>query len=99
NLQRQNRIAQYRLQREYLDRLRQDQNRLQQARYDYYSDPYFYSPPIYRYYREGSYYEVNQYGADLLRRAVNYGYQQSFEAGAADRDDNWNYNYRDCYAY
>jgi hypothetical protein len=34
-----------------------------------------------------------------LRRAVNYGYQQGFEAGAADREDRWNYNYRNCYAY
>src|SRR5439155_861175 len=45
-----------------------------------YSDPYFYSPPIYRYYRGASYYEVNQYGADLLRRAVNYGYREGYRA-------------------
>jgi hypothetical protein len=98
-LQQQRRMAQYRFQRNYLERLREQQDRFRQARFDYYSDPYFYSPPIYRYYRAGSYYEVNQYGADLLRRAVNYGYQQGFEAGAADREDRWNYNYRNCYAY
>ena len=98
-LQQQRRMAQYRFQWNYLERLREEQARAQRERYDYNSDPYFYSPPIYRYYRGGSYYEVNQYGADLLRRAVNYGYQEGFEAGAADREDNWNYDYRDCYAY
>ena len=98
-LQRQRRLAQYRCQREYLEHLRQEEIRIRQARYDYYSDPYFYSPPIYRYYRGGSYYEVNQYGADLLRRAVNYGYREGYRAGVADREDRWNFDYRDSYAY
>src|SRR5438094_354343 len=94
-LQRQRRLAQYRFQREYLEHLRQEEIRIRQARYDYYSDPYFYSPPIYRYYRGGSYYEVNQYGADLLRRAVNYGYREGYRPGVADREDRWNFDYRD----
>src|SRR5437773_923361 len=98
-LQRQRRLAQYRFQREYLEHLRQEEIRIRQARYDYYSDPYFYSPPIYRYYRGGSYYDVNQYGADLLRRAVNYGYREGYRAGVADREDRWNFDYRDSYAY
>jgi len=98
-LQRQRRLAQYRFQREYLEHLRQEEIRIRQARYDYYSDPYFYSPPIYRYYRGASYYEVNQYGADLLRRAVNYGYREGYRAGVADREDRWNFDYRDSYAY
>src|SRR5713101_732463 len=93
------RLAQYRFQREYLEHLRQEEIRIRQARYDYYSDPYFYSSPIYRYYRGGSYYEVNQYGADLLRRAVNYGYREGYRAGVADREDRWNFDYRDSYAY
>jgi len=98
-LQRQRRLAQYRFQREYLEHLRQEEIRIRQARYDYYSDPYFYSSPIYRYYRGGSYYEVNQYGADLLRRSVNYGYREGYRAGVADREDRWSFDYRDSYAY
>ena len=35
----------------------------------------------------GRYYETNQYGADLLRQAVNYGYDQGVRAGQADRQD------------
>lgn len=40
----------------------------------------------YRIYRNGSYYNTDQRGADLLRRAVNEGYRQGFEAGRSD----WN---------
>src|SRR5450756_1754684 len=44
------------------------------------------------------YYETNQYGADFLRQAGNYGYQQGFQAGAADRQDHWRSNYPGSYA-
>lgn len=40
----------------------------------------------YRIYRNGSYYNTDQRGADLLRQAVNQGYQQGFQAGRNDRD-------------
>lgn len=40
----------------------------------------------YRVYRNGSYYNTNRQGADLLRQAVNEGYRQGFEAGRRDRD-------------
>ena len=46
-------------------------------RHDYDNDPYFYTAPIYRYNRGGAYYETNQYGADLLRQAVNNGYRKA----------------------
>ncbi len=39
----------------------------------------------YRLYRNGRYYTVNQRGADLLRQAVNSGYQQGYNQGAMDR--------------
>jgi len=39
----------------------------------------------YRIYRNGSYYNTDQRGADLLRQAVNQGYQQGFQAGRNDR--------------
>ena len=75
-------MAQYRFQEEYLERLRDQDRRLRDERHDYYNDPYFYTAPIYRYNRGGAYYETNQYGADFLRQAVNYGYQEGFRAGA-----------------
>jgi hypothetical protein len=93
-------LAQYRFQQQYLQRLRQQQLRIQRTRnYNYYRDPYFYTPSSYRYSRGGRYYETNQYGANLLRQAVNYGYEEGFRAGQADRQDRWASNYEDSYAY
>ena len=40
---------------------------------------------MYRVYRNGSYYETNQRGAELLRQAVNSGYQQGYRQGQMDR--------------
>lgn len=44
--------------------------------------------------RNGSWYNTDQRGADLLRQAVNAGYQQGFNAGKNDRSgrrgSNWN---------
>jgi len=99
-LQQQRRMAQYRFQQNYYERLRQQQIRLQNERgYNYNNDPYYYSGWTYRYNRGGSYYQTNQYGADLLRQAVNNGYQEGFRAGQADRQDRWRSNYQDSYAY
>jgi len=42
---------------------------------------------------------VNQYGADLLRRAVNAGYEEGFNAGQADRQDGWQFDPDNCDAY
>ncbi|HSB12367.1 MAG TPA: hypothetical protein VLM38_22965 [Blastocatellia bacterium] len=81
-----------RYQQRYFERLRQDQLRLQAWRYSY-------SPFSYRYYRSGRYYQVNQFGADLLRRALNLGYEEGVRAGQSDREDHWGFNYRDSYAY
>jgi hypothetical protein len=98
-LQQQRRMAQYRYQQQYFERMRQQQLRLQSEQYDYSNDPYYYTAPSYRYMRGGSYYETNQYGADQLRQAVNNGYEQGLRAGQADRQDRWNANYQDSYAY
>jgi hypothetical protein len=98
-LQRQRRSQQYQYMVQYNERLRQQQWQLQRSQFDYNNDPYFYSAPIYRYYRYGRYYDVNQYGADLLRQAVNYGYEQGYMAGRADRRDHWRFDYRDSFAY
>jgi hypothetical protein len=99
-LQQQRRTAQYRFQQEYLERERQQQITFRNEReHDYDRDPYYYTAPSYRYYRGGSYYETNQYGADLLRQAVNNGYQEGFRTGEADRQDRWHSDYGDSYAY
>jgi hypothetical protein len=99
-LQQQNRMAQYRFQQDYYERLRQQQIRLQNERdYNYNNDPFYYTGWTYRYNRGGTYYQTNQYGADLLRQAVNSGYQEGFRAGQADRQDRWRSNYQDTYAY
>jgi hypothetical protein len=99
-LQQQRRMAQYRFQQRYFQRLRQQQLSLRNARYyNYDRDPYFYTPPSYRYNRSGIYYQTNEYGANLLRQAVNYGYEEGFRAGQADREDHWGFNYEESYAY
>jgi hypothetical protein len=53
----------------------------------------------YRYNRSGSYYYTSQYGAEMLRQAVNYGYEEGFRAGEADRSDGWGYSYNASYGY
>ena len=98
-LQQERRSAQYRFQEGYLERERQQQITFQSNRHDYDQDPYFYTAPIYRYQRAGNYYEINQYGADTLRQAVNYGYEEGFQTGQADQQDRWRSSYQDSYAY
>jgi hypothetical protein len=98
-LQQQKRMAQYRFQEQYLEHLRQQQIHLRDHRFDYDRDPYFYAAPIYRYNRGGRYYQINRYGADVLRQALHSGYAQGFRAGEADRHDRWRGNYKDSYAY
>jgi hypothetical protein len=99
-LQRQNRTAQYGIQQQYLMRLRQQQFRIQsQGPYNYGRDPYFYTAPTYRYFRGGITYETNQYGVDLLRQAVSYGYDEGCRAGLADRQDRWSGGYEGSFAY
>jgi hypothetical protein len=92
-LQQQRRLARWRFEQRYWEGLRLDQQRLNSFSY------VDYGVPNYRYYRGGNYYEVNQYGANLLRQAVNNGYQEGLLAGQADREDSWNGNYQDSDAY
>lgn len=98
NIRQQNRSAQYRFQQQYLDRLRQQHNGLRQHR-DHDDDAFFFSAPSYRYKRAGRYYDVNQYAAALLQDAVNFGYEEGFHAGAADREDGWRYECEASYVY
>jgi TolA-binding protein len=92
-LHQQRRQAHLRFQQQYLERLRQDQINLQNAR------SHEYSAPNYRYSRGGRYYQTNQYGVDLLRQGVNHGYERGVRAGQADREDRTRFSYKDSYAY
>jgi TolA-binding protein len=92
-LQQQRRQSHLRFQQQYLERLRQDQINLQNAR------SHEYSAPNYRYSRGGRYYQTNQYGADMLRQGVNHGYERGVRAGQADREDRTRFSYKDSYAY
>ena len=98
-LERERRLAHYRYQQAYYEQLRQQQARLEDDRYDYDNDPYYYTAPTYRYRRDGNDYQTNQYGADQLRKASNTGYKKGYEAGRADRQDNWRFDYRNSFAY
>src|SRR5262249_25613443 len=49
----------------------------------------------YRLYRGGQYYETDQRGVDLIRRAIDSGYQQGYKAGVNDRRYRRVDNYRD----
>jgi hypothetical protein len=100
NLRHQNRNEQYRSQQRYYDRMNDQRRYYDNNRNDdYYRGSYQYSPVIYRYNRGGSYYYANRYQADLMRQAINYGYEEGYYAGRADRMDRWSFNYRDAYAY
>lgn len=102
-LDHQRRAAQFRAQQQYAERLRQQQEQLRQqqlrAARDYGRDPYYTTAPSYRYIVSGTPRTTNQYGADVLRQAVNYGYQQGYQSGQADRQDRWAANYRNSLAY
>ena len=47
----------------------------------------------YRVYRNGGYYQTDYRGAELLRQAVNAGYQQGFRQGQLDRQSRRNGGY------
>ncbi|CAN0481056.1 unnamed protein product, partial [Phaeothamnion confervicola] len=98
-LQQQHREAQYRYHQQYLERRRQQMENWYARSNDYNNDRHYYSAPTYRYTRAGKSYQTNYYGADLLRQSVDYGYEQGFAAGQADREDGWRSNYKSSYAY
>jgi len=52
-----------------------------------------YNQMRYRVYRNGSYYNVDQRGVEILRQAVNNGYQQGYRAGRRDASGRNRYNY------
>lgn len=95
----QRRTSQFRYQNDYIRRSRDHYHRHSARRWDYYNDPFFYTPVSYRYYFSGYHYDTNRYGADMLRDAVRQGYEEGYWAGRADRMDGWRPDYRSSYAY
>ena len=98
-LRQQKRIQHLRFQEQYEARLRAQRAQLTRARYDFYNDPFYYTAPNYRYRRDGRYYQTNQYGIKKLEQALQAGYNEGFQAGRADREDRWRYDYRSAFAY
>ena len=98
-LEAQKRASQARVQQEYAVKLQQQQEQLRTAHRDYAHDPYVSAPHSYRYTFGGASHMTNQYGAEMLRSAVNNGYDQGFRAGQADRQDHWKSNYKTSLAY
>jgi hypothetical protein len=98
-LRQQKRIQHLRFQEQYEERLRAQRAQLNQARYDYYNDPFYYTAPNYRYRRDDRYYQTNQYGIRKLEQALQAGYIEGYRAGRADREDRWRYDYRSAFAY
>ncbi|HUR97440.1 MAG TPA: hypothetical protein VMZ26_05160 [Pyrinomonadaceae bacterium] len=87
--------AQQRAQREYAEYQRSANGRYRNDGYNngynnngYNSNGYYSNrvgtSRVYRVYRNGSYYETDNRGAELLRQAVNSGYQQGFQQGQMD---------------
>jgi hypothetical protein len=93
-----NRAAQYRFQQAYATRIAEQQRQIQANR-NYARDPYVTTPQSYRYTVSGTSRLTNQYGADALKSAVNYGYQEGFASGQADRQDRYAASYRNSAAY
>lgn len=99
-LQQENRRSQYQIQQQYAQALQEQQQRIRNERnYNYNSDPFYRTHSTYRYTINGQTRRTNRYGADVLRQAVNYGYDQGYRTGEADRMDHWGYKYRDAFAY
>ncbi len=73
-----------------LEQQRQEQLRIQNQRN---RNVYANNNNRYRVYRNGGYYQTDNRGAELLRQAVNNGYQQGVRAGQQDRSSRRGSNY------
>jgi hypothetical protein len=92
--------AQARAQREYNDYVRASRGYNTYGTYNnngYYNNgATVYNPSTgqsYRVYRNGQYYQTDYRGYELLRQAVNSGYQQGYRQGQIDRRYRRGYNY------
>ena len=73
--------AQQRAQQEYMEYQRAQRSGYNNNNYGYNRNG---NSRYYRVYRNGSYYQTDNRGAELLRQAVNSGYQQGFQQGQLD---------------
>lgn len=85
------RIAYARYQQDYNRRMRDFHIRI--------APRYYVRPAHYRYSYGGTWYTTSNYGADVLRQAVDWGYREGVRAGRADRNDGWQPDYRDSVAW
>jgi hypothetical protein len=60
---------------------------------------YYVRPAHYRYSYGGRWYTTSNYGAEMLRMAVENGYREGMRAGQADRYDGWPGGFRDSFAW
>jgi hypothetical protein len=97
-LEAQRHAAQVAQQQRYLEALRRQQEQAREVR-DPRREAYITAPMTYRYRLNGTYRETNQYGADVLRQAVNNGYSEGYQQGRADRSDGLRADYRRSFAY
>jgi hypothetical protein len=87
-------MAGWRFEQGYLERLREDRDRQEFGPREFY-----YTGARYRFDRDNEYYTVNGYGADVLRQAVELGYQEGFSAGQADQQDQFGFSNTDAFAF
>ena len=80
-------------------RYRQDYDRRMRSIHVRYAPRYYVRPAHYRYFHGGVWYSTSNYGADVLRQAVDWGYREGMRAGRADRNDGWAADYRDSIAW
>lgn len=85
------RVAYARYQQDYNRRLRDVRIRI--------APRYYVRPAHYRYSYGGLWYTTSNYGADVLRQAVDWGYREGVRAGRVDRNDGWAPDYRDSVAW
>ncbi|MFI5230378.1 MAG: hypothetical protein ACHQWU_14990 [Gemmatimonadales bacterium] len=97
-MQAQHHAAELAQQQQYLEALQRQRQQIAAER-DYAHDPYITTPPSFRYRFNGVARQTNQYGADVLRQGVNYGYQEGYNQGVADRRDGLRSNYTNSFAY
>lgn len=80
-------------------RYRQDYDRRARDIHISVAPRYYIRPAHYRYFHGGTWYTTSNYGADVLRQAVDWGYREGLRAGRADRYDGWPADYRDSIAW
>lgn len=80
-------------------RYRQDYDHRMRGAYVRIVPRYYARPAYYRYSYGGNWYRTSNYGAEMLRMAVENGYREGLRAGRADRYDRWPGGFRDSFAW